>query len=99
MLAGRGAHEADITWFSALLFVAYNSVWLLLMTPVIAAFLGGATGLIRFRLWPPLMWSCRFLGLAVVRLVSDAAEVRRVARPGRSPGLSETPRRHPLGAS
>jgi hypothetical protein len=99
MLAGPGAYEAVITWFSALLFVAYNSVWLLFMTPLNAAFPGGATGLIRFRLWPPLMWSCRFLGLAVVGLipVSDAAEVRRVARPGRSPGLSETPRRHPLG--
>jgi len=39
LLAARGVHKAVITWLSALLFVAYNSVLLLFMTPFNAAFL------------------------------------------------------------
>ena len=39
LLAARGVHRAVITWLSALLFVAYNSVLLLFMTPFNAAFL------------------------------------------------------------
>ena len=39
LLAVRGVHRAVITWLSALLFVAYNSVLLLFMTPFNAAFL------------------------------------------------------------
>src|SRR6478736_3557539 len=38
-LAARGVHKAVITWFSALLFVTYNAVLLLFMTPFNAAFL------------------------------------------------------------
>jgi hypothetical protein len=100
LLAARGVHKAVITWLSALLFVTYNSVLLLFMTPFNAAFLGGATELIRFRLRPPLKWSCRSSGWPW----SDSSRslmLRRFdeSRPGRSPGLSETPRRHPLGAS